>query len=435
MNDIFISYQNKDRKYARALAEMLARHGYDVWWDINLLPGQVFANEINSIIGKSKATIVLWSENSISSDWVKSESSLALEKNILIPIQIENVSLPAPFNVLHTLNLNEWGGDHSSQILKSVLLPPLQDLIGKKEKTTLSSDEINSLLSKSAEEVEFWIDISNHKPQLVTEYEAYLEKYSVNGNFVELANIRILNLLKKKRLRRLIIISITISILIIFFVKLLCNFFCSKSPCPDEQFVMDDSINIDNESHKIEKGKYITGEINNEHGNHKKYVSIQSFYIDKFEVTNQQMKKYISDWTYPDNHEYYPATYVSWETARSYCLNIGKDLPTEIEWQIACRYGDNISKKSSSCRLTQVGTYTKGETPSIFNLYNNISEWTRDTATFQESDAQVNKIVKGGSYLDTELTCLDNLNYNMNTEAEEVGFRCIKYLDSTTQIK
>lgn len=62
MTDVFISYKREDRERARELAEAIAAKGYDVWWDVELLPGAKLSDEIKSVIRPAKAAIVLWAE-------------------------------------------------------------------------------------------------------------------------------------------------------------------------------------------------------------------------------------------------------------------------------------------------------------------------------------------------------------------------------------
>jgi hypothetical protein len=192
MTDIFISYKQENREYARAIAEMFASHGYDVWWDIDLLPGQKFADEINSVIKKAKAVVVLWTPKSVISNWVKAETSLAMERGILIPALIEKVDLPAPYNTLHTIDLTSWDGSANDRVLEGLLAGVL-NLIGHSTKhdKALSKQEIEASLKKPAHEAEFWSAVASGKPQSVDEYKAYLEKYGNDGAFSELAKNRI----------------------------------------------------------------------------------------------------------------------------------------------------------------------------------------------------------------------------------------------------
>src|SRR5688572_22693330 len=120
MTDLFISYSHKDRDSARTLAELLVERGYSVWWDINLLPGQEFADEINAVIKKARAVIVLWTPESITSRWVKSEATLALEKGKLVPVWLVRSELPAPFNTVHTIDVSTWNGSRNDPVLENL---------------------------------------------------------------------------------------------------------------------------------------------------------------------------------------------------------------------------------------------------------------------------------------------------------------------------
>lgn len=72
MADIFISYSKDDQAYARLLAAFLEAEGYDVWWDTSLLSGDKFRKVIMEELAKARAAIVIWTENSVKSDWVMS---------------------------------------------------------------------------------------------------------------------------------------------------------------------------------------------------------------------------------------------------------------------------------------------------------------------------------------------------------------------------
>ncbi|MFW5833515.1 MAG: toll/interleukin-1 receptor domain-containing protein, partial [Pseudomonadota bacterium] len=65
------------------LAEALARRGPDVWWDVDLLPGDRFTDEIMAVLERAKLALVLWSERSVGSHWVRAEARAALEHGIL----------------------------------------------------------------------------------------------------------------------------------------------------------------------------------------------------------------------------------------------------------------------------------------------------------------------------------------------------------------
>ena len=192
MVDVFISYQRADKPEARALAQLLLGLGFEVWWDVDLLPGQRFAEEINNIISKASAVVVLWSSGSVQSDWVKAEASLGLKREVLIPAWLEKVDLPVPFNAIHTLNLTDWNGTPEDPAVEP-LLRAIRSHAGKgsKHSKPRSDAEVKLSLNAPAMEAEFWISVSTRTPQSPSEYEAYIEKFGPNANFYELAVIRI----------------------------------------------------------------------------------------------------------------------------------------------------------------------------------------------------------------------------------------------------
>ena len=71
-------------------------------------------------------------------------------------------------------------------------------------------------------------------------------------------------------------------------------------------------------------------------------VYVDAFYIDKFEVTNQQYKQFLAETGYepkhyldyePYNTPNWPAAVLEWEDAVAYTNWAGKRLPTEAEWK------------------------------------------------------------------------------------------------------
>jgi hypothetical protein len=110
MADVFISYAKADRPLALKLAAMLEAEGWKTWWDTSLIPGDDFRNEIMTELGRARAVIVIWTDASIKSDWVRSEAGRAQGDRKLIPVKLPNLSykdLPPPFDVLHTEDIGQ----------------------------------------------------------------------------------------------------------------------------------------------------------------------------------------------------------------------------------------------------------------------------------------------------------------------------------------
>ncbi len=192
MTDIFISYKREDRSYARMIAEYLIARGYSVWWDIELLPGDKFADEINIVLKDSKLIIVLWTPESIRSNWVKSEATIGLKNNTLLPVYLRETEIPVPFNTLHSLDLKSWFLDQDKASLNT-LADAVERKIGPSKKISerITKEELNDALDRPKHEVEFWMSISTSPKQTATEYQLYIDKYGENGSFSELAFSRI----------------------------------------------------------------------------------------------------------------------------------------------------------------------------------------------------------------------------------------------------
>jgi len=74
MADVFVSYAKTDRSLALKLAAMLEAEGWKVWWDTSLTIGDDFRTEIMTQLGQARAVVVIWTDASIKSDWVRSEA-------------------------------------------------------------------------------------------------------------------------------------------------------------------------------------------------------------------------------------------------------------------------------------------------------------------------------------------------------------------------
>ncbi len=97
----------------QALAAALKIENIDVWWDTALEAGETFDEKIQTVLEQVKCVIVVWSKESVKSEWVRAESSVGRERGILVPVMVQPVNIPVPFNLLHTADLIGWSGDRS----------------------------------------------------------------------------------------------------------------------------------------------------------------------------------------------------------------------------------------------------------------------------------------------------------------------------------
>jgi hypothetical protein len=111
MGDIFISYASEDRPAAGRVAETLKRHGWAVWWDPDIAPGDVWDELIEQKLAAASCVVVLWSGTSVRKQWVKAEASQAQARGILVPVLIEDVKPPLAFSQIQAAHLADWRGE------------------------------------------------------------------------------------------------------------------------------------------------------------------------------------------------------------------------------------------------------------------------------------------------------------------------------------
>ena len=116
MADIFVSYKREEKHLAQKLHQALEGKGYQVWWDVDLLPGDNFIDSIERIIDDSKLVITLWSKLSVKSRYVRSESRRALnqEKHISALVDVDVSNLPMPFDEYQAVNIEATGSNPNS---------------------------------------------------------------------------------------------------------------------------------------------------------------------------------------------------------------------------------------------------------------------------------------------------------------------------------
>ncbi|MBS3784782.1 MAG: SUMF1/EgtB/PvdO family nonheme iron enzyme [Anaerolineae bacterium] len=204
-------------------------------------------------------------------------------------------------------------------------------------------------------------------------------------------------------------------------------------------------------------------------------VYLEAFYIDRFEVSNEQYLQFFEStmgqrrsYTYldpktenPDSHivyqngrytveagyEQHPVTLVSWYGAQAYCEDRGGRLPTEAEWEKAARgpngraypWGDDLDRTrlNAGWRIgdtTPVGNYPTGTSPyGVHDVAGNVWEWTADwyqpyPASLYDSVffGEKYKVVRGGSWnhpdWDARTTQRDLAHPARRIHV--VGFRC-----------
>lgn len=143
-------------------------------------------------------------------------------------------------------------------------------------------------------------------------------------------------------------------------------------------------------------------------------VTMSEFWIDQTEVTNAMYAKCVKEGACTPPQKYrsstrdsyygnstfanYPVVFVDWKQANTYCQWVGKQLPTEAQWEYAARGTDGRTypwgNDPPSCQLAnysqsngvdcvgdtwEVGTHPTGMSPfGVYDMAGNAWEWVAD---------------------------------------------------------
>ena len=110
MTGVFLSYAREDVSVARQVAERLREEGWSVFLDREIPVGKTWENVIEEQLSRASCVVVLWSSASVTSDWVRTEASVAAERGVLVPALIDHTSSPARFRMIQTADLVGWNG-------------------------------------------------------------------------------------------------------------------------------------------------------------------------------------------------------------------------------------------------------------------------------------------------------------------------------------
>jgi tetratricopeptide (TPR) repeat protein len=110
MADVFISYASEDRARVRPLAEALQAKGFSVWWDRSLVAGQDYAAIIERELKNAKAVVVVWTQSSALSSFVRDEAGRARDQGRLVPVLFDAVELPLGFGAFQAEDFTRWNG-------------------------------------------------------------------------------------------------------------------------------------------------------------------------------------------------------------------------------------------------------------------------------------------------------------------------------------
>ncbi len=136
MADIFISYSSEDKSIVKQIAGLLENKGWTVWWDRQIPIGQKYDTVIENELHKASCVLVVWTKRSISSEWVKNETSDAAQKGTLVPVVLEQVDIPLAFRRIESAMLIGWDGVQQHPEL-DILFSSIENIIGHKNEAVI----------------------------------------------------------------------------------------------------------------------------------------------------------------------------------------------------------------------------------------------------------------------------------------------------------
>ena len=107
MASVFLSYDHEDLRHAATIASALEKAGHSVWWDRHIHGGAEYQTEIESAVQQADAVVVLWSERSIKSAWVRDEAAEGRDQGKLVPVLLDSVKPPMGFRQYQTIDLSD----------------------------------------------------------------------------------------------------------------------------------------------------------------------------------------------------------------------------------------------------------------------------------------------------------------------------------------
>lgn len=195
-------------------------------------------------------------------------------------------------------------------------------------------------------------------------------------------------------------------------------------------------------------------------------VTVPTFFMGRYEVTQAQYEAIMGNKPSEFEGKARPVEQVSWNDAREFCHRLsqkagrGYRLPSEAEWEYACRagtttpfhFGETITSRLANCNGREVyrsearGEY-RGQTtnvggfpPNAFGLYDmhgNVSEWCedvyhddyqgapRDGSDWTTVTEDAHRLVRGGSWFSFPRNCRSTIRAGVPPTYSDnsLGFR------------
>ena len=230
-------------------------------------------------------------------------------------------------------------------------------------------------------------------------------------------------------------------------------------------------VTIEKEMIFIPAGTFLMGssiaEVDRKDNETQHTVNIRnSFYMSKYEVTQEHWKMAMGNNPSFTKSEKLPVTDVSWEDCQEFIkklntkTNGGYRLPTEAEWEYACRaetstaysFGESITKSDAnygdgaSGKPKEIGSY-KPNAFGLCDMHGNVWEWCEDRKSdYPEGEVTdprgpatgEYRVLRGGSFSRSEVSVRSAARYfgsNSSYRDSDLGFRLVRTMNSDDLLK
>ncbi|MBI1251044.1 MAG: SUMF1/EgtB/PvdO family nonheme iron enzyme [Alphaproteobacteria bacterium] len=188
MPDVFLSYNREDQAKAKLIAEALEADGISVWWDTVLRAGETYDEVTERHLREAKAVVVLWSQRSVKSKWVRAEATLGERKSALVPAMIEPCERPILFELIQTADLSHWSGDHKDPHWLDFLEDVRARIGGAAAVAPAPAPAVRAEEPSESLEAAFWTSVQSSSDP--ADFESYLKRFP-SGHFADLARRRL----------------------------------------------------------------------------------------------------------------------------------------------------------------------------------------------------------------------------------------------------